>query len=100
MTNEELQDSAKFVLEWAVRSYCQKLEELIAAKSKESGRLEAEREWEKANPYDGVGCFSQNPFGYGKEYNKKLVDRLREELRGWSNVKEFVVERICKQVKE
>ena len=98
MTNEELQDSAKCVLNWAVSSYCQTLEELIATEAKETGRLEAEREWEKVNPYDGVGGFSQNPFGYGKDYAKKEIDRLREDLRAWSNIKEFVMDKICKQI--
>jgi len=69
----------------------------------EVGRCEAEREWDKDHPDNGVGCpdgwVSANPFQDRNNYKSDQADRAMEDVKEWRVVSTFVMTRLCSMLK-
>ena len=99
MTDAEVQMAAKAALEWANKGYAAALGAEIQIRAAEHGRKESEKEWDRLNPDDGVGCMSMNPFqGAGMTYIAREEHACKNTKR-WRVIQEFVKERLCDMLK-
>ena len=48
--------------------------------------------WDQANPGDGVGSFSQNP--YQPEYRRGIMEKAKEKARHMEEVYQYVLNKV------
>ena len=93
-------DSAKKVIEWAVRSLAEAIADDLKARCSEEARKAAERLWKECNPDDGVGGFSGNPYSRDQECNLKAMERSAKRLAEARDLMDFVKDRLCAMIPE
>ena len=91
-------ECAEYILKWASNNAIQAFFEQRNTMGQIAARKDAKEMWDKQNPDDGVGSFSQNPYIVSPDYEKKQqIDNQAAENA--KNILEFIRHNICSLIK-
>jgi hypothetical protein len=83
-------EKAKVIVKWARDNYTDALQHHLGLGYNLAGLIASSKEWEKANPDDGVGGISANPYTPQIDLKTGILTRLIKDAEDAKGLLEFV----------